>query len=396
MVEQTDVVVVGGGIVGTATAFHLAEKGVDTVLIDGKKEGRATHAGAGIVSPSTSSRRADEDWFAFAVEAAAHYAGLVRRLETQGIDDHGYQETDLLSVAVDETEVDELEADLERIEHRTGPDGPSDERIQEIDPAEAAETFPPLADAERVLRVENAARVDGAQFTSGLHRAARRTGLSTFEGTVEEIEVDSGTISGVVVDAHGGVSREQQRTAGETERIEADSVVVAGGAWSAAFGNDLGLELPVDPVRGQILHLDAGDGFDPGVAEWPIVVGYDDNYLVPWPDDRVAVGATREAEVGFDPRATAGGVEEVLDAGLRLAPGLADATFEEVRVGLRPGSPDGLPMLGPVPDVEGAFVATGHGPTGLTLGPYSGKVVAELVRGNEPEVDISAFAPERF
>lgn len=396
MVEQTDVVVVGGGIVGTATAFHLAEKSVDTVLVDGNKKGRATHAGAGIVSPSTSSRRADEDWFAFAIEAANHYPDLIRRIQTQGIDDHGYRETNLLSVAVDEADVEALETDLERIARRTGPDGASDERIEEVDPEDAAEAFPALADAERVLKVENAARVDGERFTGGLRRAARRTGLSTFEGTVEEVLVEDGAVSGVVVDAHGGVSREQQRTAGGSERIEADHVVIAGGAWSAAFGDDLGLELPVEPVRGQILHLDAGGAFEPPVEDWPIVVGYDDNYLVPWPDDRVVVGATREEGVGFDPRVTAGGVDDVLTAGLRLAPGLADATFEEVRVGLRPGSPDGLPMLGPVPDVDGAFVATGHGPTGLTLGPFSGKIVAELVRGNEPDVDISAFAPDRF
>jgi len=170
--------------------------------------------------------------------------------------------------------------------------------------------------------------------------------------------------------------------------------------WSRAtlsgFGDDLGIDLPVEPLRGQIVHLDTGEQFDTPSGEWPIVGGYDDNYLVPWPDDRVAVGATREEGVGLDPRVTAGGVDEVLGAGLRLAPGLADATLAEIRVGLRPGSPDGRPMLGAVPDVEGAFVATGHGPTGLMLGPFSGKVVAELVQGNEPEVDLSAFAPERF
>lgn len=400
MVEQTDVVVVGGGIVGTVTAFHLAEKGVETVLVDSEKEGRATDAGAGIVSPPTSSRREDEDWYAFAVEAAAHYPSLVRRLETQGIDNHGYRASDLLSVAVDEEEVPEFEADLERIERR-GADSarPSDGGFEEIDPATAAEAFPPLADVERAMRFTNAARVDGKRFTEGVRRAARRTGLATFDGTVEEILLEDGAVSGVMVDAHGGVSRQQQRTAGGSERIDADRVVVAGGAWSGEFGEDLGLDLPVEPIRGQIVHLDTGrTDAAPGDAsdEWPIVGGYRDNYIVPWADGRVVVGATREEGVGFDPRVTAGGVDEVLGAGLRLAPGLADATLEEVRVGLRPGSPDGLPMVGEVPGVEGAYVATGHGPTGLTLGPYSGKVISDLVRGETPEVDLSAFAPGRF
>lgn len=399
MVEQTDVVVVGGGIVGTAAAFHLAERGVDTVLVDAEAEGRATDAGAGIISPSTSSRREDEDWFAFGVAAAAHYDTLVRKLETQGIDDHGYRETDLLSVAVDAEEVPAFEADLERIERREAESRvPNDEAVEELSPAAARKAFPPLADVERAMRFSGAARVDGKQFTAALSRAARHTGLTTLAGTVEEVLVEEGAVSGVVVDG-GDVSGQHQHTAGEDERIDANRVVVAGGAWSSGFGDDFGVELPVYPIRGQILHLDAtGTAATPegGSAEWPIVGGYRENYIVPWGDGRIVVGATREEGTGFDPRVTASGIDHVSDAAMRMAPGLADATFEEIRVGLRPGSPDGLPIVGEVPGVQGAFVATGHGPTGLMLGPFSGKVVADLACGEEPAVDLSAFAPERF
>ncbi|MEF8800313.1 MAG: FAD-dependent oxidoreductase [Halolamina sp.] len=400
MIEQADVVVVGGGIVGTAAAFHLAERDVETVLVDAERPGRATDAGAGIISPSTSSRRENEDWFAFAVEAAAHYRTLVRNLETQGIDDHGYRETEMLSVAVDESEIPGFEADLERVERRQAEShAPFEGTVEQLSPAEATAAFPPLADVERAMRFSSAARVDGKQFTAGLRRAAGRTGLETVEGTVAEILVEDDAVSGVVVDATGADPSQQQRTAGETERIDADHVIVAGGAWSNAFGEDLGLALPVEPMRGQILHLDtSGTDAAPESAsdEWAIVGGYRENYLVPWADGRIVIGATREEGVGFDPRVTAGGLDEVTDAAMRMAPGLEDATFEEMRVGLRPGSPDGIPMVGAVPAVDGAYVATGHGPTGLTLGPYSGKVVADLVTGEKPEVDISAFAPERF
>lgn len=390
MVEQTDVVVIGGGIVGTAAAFHLAERGIETVLVDDGREGSATAAGAGIISPPTSSRRENDDWFAFATAAAAHYPELIRRLEGQGIDDHGYRERDMLSVALTPADAEELEIDRERAARR-------DAVFEEITPAAAEDAFPALDGVERALRFPEAARVDGATLTAGIRRAGRRTGLTTFDGRVEEIVIENGSVAGVVVDAAGGTSRQQQRTAGENERIDAERVIVAGGAWSSGFGEDLACSLPVSPTRGQIVHLDTteGDVFD-DAAGLPIVGSVSDNYIVPWDDGRIVVGATREDDAGFDPRVTAGGVHEVLEAGLNLAPGLDDATLQEVRVGLRPASPDGLPILGAVPDVDGAYVATGHGPTGLTLGPYSGAVVAQLVTGEEPGVDLSAFDPARF
>src|SRR5262249_30516340 len=118
--------------------------------------------------------------------------------------------------------------------------------------------------------------------------------------------------------------------------------------------------------------------------------------LVPWPDARVAAGATRETGSGFDPRVTAAGVREVLQEALRVAPGLADWDLHEMRVGLRPLSRDGLPILGAVPGTEGAYLITGHGASGLQLGPYSGKVVADLMLGRPAEIDLAPFSVSRF
>jgi D-amino-acid dehydrogenase len=117
--------------------------------------------------------------------------------------------------------------------------------------------------------------------------------------------------------------------------------------------------------------------------------------MVPWPGGRVAVGATREDGTGFDPRATAAGVREVLDQALAVAPGLAEATIREIRVGLRPRTPDLLPLLGALPGYRNVWLATGHGPTGLTLGPFSGKLIASLARGEALDLDLGAFRPDR-
>jgi D-amino-acid dehydrogenase len=174
--------------------------------------------------------------------------------------------------------------------------------------------------------------------------------------------------------------------------VHADAVIIAGGAWTPKLSRIVGVKLPIGPVRGQIVHLGV-PGHDTGA--WPIVQPVFGYYMVAWPDGRVAVGATVE-DAGFDPVATAGGVYEVLRETLRVLPGLATATLREVRVGLRPTSIDDNPVLGPLPGAPNVFVATGHGATGLLLGPVSGKLVAEMVCGNAPSIDLTPFAATRF
>lgn len=381
------VTVVGGGIVGSSVAYHLARAGVETRLFDREDPGRATTAGAGILSPPTSSGAPSEAWFRFALEAVGYYPELVDRLEAEQANDTGYAPCGLLKVAVDDGEVADFEATLDRIRDRQERYGePEPGSVERLSSDAARERFPPLAGVKRAFHYDGAARVDGRQFATALRAAARSHGAAVERATVEDVLLDDGTVTGVVVDGH----RDGARDGGE-ERAT-DAVVIAGGAWSGAFEERLGVEIPVEPKRGQIAHLDV----DRATGGWPIVTGCREHYLVPWPDGRVAAGATREADSGFEPHPTVAGLREVFDEALRVAPGLAGAEPAEIRVGLRPATADGLPLLGPVPDVEGAYLATGHGATGLQLGPYSGRVVAELVRGKSPAVDLSPFAVDRF
>jgi D-amino-acid dehydrogenase len=237
--------------------------------------------------------------------------------------------------------------------------------------AQAKALFPPLRGDSPAVHVAGGARVDGRLLRDALCRAAVRNG-TTF-------------VTGVAALVDGGVEVDGRR-------IDADSVVVAAGAWCRELLDPIGVPLDVTPQRGQITHLRLSD-VDTG--DWPVVLPEGSHYLLAFSDHRVVVGATRETGSGFDYRVTAGGLAVVLEQALAVAPGLAGASVLEARIGFRPVGPDALPLLGTVPDRPGLVVVTGLGPTGLTLGPYAGRLAAALALGAAPEFDVAPLDPFR-
>jgi D-amino-acid dehydrogenase len=366
--------VIGGGVVGASTAYHLVRAGAETLLVDRRDPGRATDAGAGILSTATMTEDPDPIE-RFEARAAAYYPVLVDHLRADGAGDPGYGVCGSLTVAVDDDEVAHF--------HQVGTGlrrwrAAKDHGYAEIGPGEAKALFPPLAAVQGAIHCGRGARVDGRLLAAALLRAAGQRGLEARDGAVEDVLLEQGGVVGV-------------RVAGE--RVACRHAVVAAGAWSNELGRRLGLEIPVEPQRGQIVHLGL-PGVDTGA--WPIVLAFRGHYLVPWGDSRVAVGATRETGSGFRPHATAAGVIQVLAEALRVAPGLAAAEIRDIRVGLRPATRDGLPILGPVPGLSNLWLATGHGSIGLQLGPYSGKVIADLIAGGKADTDMGPFSLARF
>lgn len=373
-----DVVVVGGGLVGTSLAYELACRGATVALVDRRDPGRASDAGAGILSPETT-WRTDDVWVPFAAEAGSHVATLAARLAEEGAPDPGYARTGLFTVSLEEGDepwFDDLAAHA-----RARAPGV----VGEIPPDEARQAVPVLGRLRRVLHNPAAARIDGRVVTAALRHACQARGIALVDGDVTGL-VTAGDRVTAVTTAEG--------------TLAVGAVAVAGGAWSAALGERLGAPLPIRPVKGQIVHLKVDDpGLDP--AAWPIVQPVLGHYLVPWPDRRVACGGTFEDQ-GFDPRPTTGGTHELLRECLKLAPGLDGASLVEVRVGFRPFAADDLPVLGAIHPWENAFADTGHGADGLLAGPYSGAVVAAAVLGEEPSLTevarraLRTFSPARF
>ena len=371
------VIVAGGGVVGATAAYLCARGGLRTLLLDRVDTGRATDAGAGIIAPRTSTR--SEALFELGLRSGDFYPTLLGYLAEDGGGDTGYARCGDLRVAVTEDELAHFGALVAALGARRAQHGyPTAEEVREVSPDDARALFPPLARPLRALHDRTAARVDGRLLNQALLKAAAGRKVTYVRASADRLMVEGGRAVGIA-------------TGAEVHR--AGSVIIAGGAWTPELAGPLGVTIAVAPQRGQIIHLQV-----PGCAtgDWPVVHAFHDHYIVSWAGGRVVAGATRETGSGFDPRVTAAGVHEVLGEALRVAPGLAGAAMLETRVGLRPLSADGLPVVGPVPGVVGAYVATGHGPSGLTLGPYSAALVTELVLGRAPALDLTPFRADRF
>ena len=371
-----EIVVIGGGIVGQAAAYELAAAGASVTLIDRADEGQATAAGAGILSPGTGALGAGP-LRPLAAAALAFYPELLARLAEDGETDTGFAICGGLFVATSEEEAERLPERLAAIEERRESGMANIGEVTMLDGAAARALFPPLADIPGAIHLSAIGRVNGRLMRDALRRAATKRGAMIIHSSAEIVQ-RGGRATGVRVDGR---------------EIAADAVIIAGGAWATEFEIDLGVTLPLYPQRGQILHLDVPRTT---TTDWPVILGFGSQYLLAFPEHRVVAGATREHDSGYNYRMTAGGVHEVLGEALRVAPGLATATLAEIRIGLRPTSPDGLPVLGHVPGYDNIFVATGHGPSGLQLGPHSGATVARMAQGHAADLDLSAFAAERF
>ena len=372
-----DVIVAGGGVVGATAAYLCARGGLRTLLLDRADTGRATDAGAGIIAPRTSTR--SEALFELGLRSGDFYPTLLGYLAEDGGGDTGYARCGDLRVAVTVDELEPFGALIAILGERRARHGyPTADDVREIKPDEARALFPPLARPLRALHDRTAARVDGRLLNQALLKAGAGRKVTLVRAGADRLIVENGRVAGVAAGA---------------DVHRAGSVIIAGGAWTPALAGPLGVAIAVAPQRGQIIHLQVAER---ATGDWPVVHAFHDHYIVSWAGGRVVAGATRETGSGFDPRITAAGVHEVLGEALRVAPGLAGAGMLETRVGLRPLSADGLPILGPIPGVAGAYVATGHGPSGLTLGPYSAALISELVLGRAPALDLTPFRADRF
>jgi len=357
------VTVVGGGVIGCAVAHALASRGAAVTVVDMRGAGRgATQASAGILAPYIEGHI--DALLRLGVNSLALYDEFVRRVSADAQQPIEYERSGSLHVAKNDAAAMELAIAARRFAH-----------------AGVAHQLMPAADARRLepalsprmvsaLLLPDHGYVRAAELTSALLAAAIHHGAQMRVGHIEEIRAENNSCT---VESSSG-------------RLESDAVVVAAGSWS---GRVAPLTPPVRPVRGQLLHL----RFD----KRPVsrVVWGTDCYLVPWRDGSLLVGATVE-DVGFDETATAAGVARLLESSADLLTATPEARFDAVRVGLRPGTPDELPLIGPSSTMPGVYYATGHYRNGILLSPLTARLVADLVLDGRRDPDLELVRPDRF
>ena len=373
--DSCDVAVVGGGLIGLACAFELVSRGVEVVVLEAEPAAGtgATRVAAGMLAPVGELAFGEPALLEINMVSAAMYPDFVAALEAASGQDVAYRRQGALHVALDRDEGAELKRRLD-LQLNLGLES------RWLGPGACREIEPGLAPGlNGAILVEGDGMVDPRALTSALLIALESAGV--------EVRTDA-SVTGLI--AEGG------RVVGvalvDGTEIRAGTVVAAGGAESgrAAWIPDVDRP-PVRPVKGQVAEL-RGDPDDPVCGH---IVASERIYLVPRPDGRLIAGATVE-EMGYDRTVTAGGIHELLREAYRLLPDVAELEFVEATAGLRPGTPDNLPVIGHS-STDGLILATGHFRNGILLAPVTARAVGDLVDRKGPlDGAIAAASPARF
>ncbi|MFJ9349689.1 glycine oxidase ThiO [Streptomyces sp. NPDC101237] len=374
--HTSDVLVIGGGIIGLVTAWRSAQRGLATAVADPAPGGGAAQVAAGMLAAVTELHHGEQTLLGLNLASARRYPGFAAELTELTGHDLGYRRCGTLAVALDADDRAHLR-DLHALQQRSGLDSVW------LSGRECRRLEPMLAPGVRGgLRVDGDHQIDPRRLAAALVTACERAGVVFHRDWAERLAV-------VRERATGAVTRAGQRLA-------ADRVVLAGGSLSGRLaGVPEDVLPPVRPVKGQVLRLTVPARYAPFLSRTVrAVVRGGHLYLVPRENGELVVGATSE-ELGWDTTVTAGGVYELLRDAHELVPGITELPLTETRAGLRPGSPDNAPLLGPT-RLDGLLLATGHHRNGVLLTPVTGDVMAEVLTGGELPEEARPFTPKRF
>jgi glycine oxidase len=365
--NRYDAVIAGGGVIGASIALELASAGLDVALYDANQPGKeASWASAGMISPAPENL-GSIPFVPISLASVALYPEFIRKVEELSGIDVGYRRDGAIDALFGGNIEEELSTVI-ALQHGVGL------RAEALNPEQAREMEPALSEGiEAAIFRPDEESLDNRAFTDAVLKAAQRKGVKIFAGNgARSIWKEEGRCKGLIL---------------QNGRVEAKFTIIAAGCFSAQI-EGVAPYAPVFPAKGQMIALRCES------IEIRRVLWLEHTYLVPRKDGRIIAGSTIE-RTGFDREVTAGGIKKILSEVLRLAPGLEKARIEETWAGLRPDSPDHLPILGPT-DVDGLLIATGHFRSGILLAPITARLMQEWICSERVSVDWERFSPLRF
>ncbi|MGW2589525.1 glycine oxidase ThiO [Streptomyces sp. NPDC001515] len=374
--EGSDVLVIGGGIIGLVTAWRAARRGLSVVVADPDPGGGAARVAAGMLAAVTELHYGEETLLGLNLASAARYPAFTAELEEASGQEIGFRACGTLAVALDADDRAHLR-ELHALQRRCGLES------EWLSGRECRRLEPMLAPGVRGgLRVDGDHQVDPRRLAAALLTACGRAGVVLVRAAAERLAVSGDRATGAVL--------------ADGTRLAADQVVLAAGSLSGRLaGVPEHVLPPVRPVKGQVLRLRVPPAYAPFLSRTVrAVVRGSHVYLVPRENGELVVGATSE-EMGWDTTVTAGGVYELLRDAHELVPGLTELPLTETLAGLRPGSPDNAPLLGRTA-LPGLHLATGHHRNGVLLTPVTGDAMAALLADGELPEAARPFSPGRF
>ena len=370
MAESAEVVIVGGGIVGCATAYFLAKQGVRATLLEREAVGScASGFAAGLLNP-LNGVGIPGPLEPLTLESYRMHLGLTVEVKAEtGIDPES-RDMSCIWLAFDEAETAEFDGRFqlaERVDSFSG---------RRLDTRELASLEPRISpQVVGAMCLEHIRQVSSYQYTMALATAAEKHGATVRQATVRGLTQANGRVSGVLLN---------------DGQISSDRVIIAMGPWTGEVTDWLGLAVPVGPLKGQIVRLDL-----PGSPLKHVLYRSGGGYIAPKPDGTIWTGTTEE-RVGFDNEPTPEARQGIMKAAIEVMPALADAKVVLQTACLRPVSEDGLPIIGGVPGWDGLYLATGAGRKGILLAPAMAQAVVDLVVSGRTDHPIGAFSPGRF
>ena len=363
------VAIIGGGIAGCATAYYLVKDGHGVTLFE--RDSLASHASGfalGGINPVIPGAR-EPEYKAFSDYSIGLHTRLVQELADAVGGDINFVRKPSLKLVRDEVEAAELRLVYEAHAAEFGYD------MRWLGLGELSHIDARIStDVIGGLYIGEAFELDPYKLTLSLWQAAESRGAQMVNQEVSEISVAGNRVTGVVI--KDGV-------------FEVDAVVAAAGPWSGGLLNALGIDVPVSPLRGQIIRLDAPS---PPIQ---LSLSWDHDYATTKSDGLTWIGTTEE-QVGFDDRTTDEGRDRIIASAVSMLPYLENAKFVHQTACLRPMTPDKMPIIDGSVGIEGLVVATGGGRQGIALGPAMGTAAAALVVGEDSPVDVTGFSIRRF